>query len=283
MPPVVLIALVAGFISGVLVNLLADYLPNRQHHFLAKASPFVSPSAVPPLPTFTPRRSDGQSWPIPYWSGVIAALTRKPVFPMHPIRHIITEIGLALAFAGIAWLYPTSPNLPFLLFYAAVFAIVIIIDVEHRWIMWITIWPPALVALAEAAFWPRVSLEESLRGGLYGCLILFGLYLLGIGFGQVVRLITGRRVGRTILGTGDIRMATLSGLIIGWYALGPALLIMVVTGAIAALIFIANKVIRTRRYRIFSAIPYGPYIVIGTAFMLYFPWVVGDLIASLWG
>jgi prepilin signal peptidase PulO-like enzyme (type II secretory pathway) len=281
MPPVVPIALIAGFICGVLVNLLADYLPNRRHHFLAKASPFVSPSAVPPLPTFIPRK-DGRSWPVLYWSGVVAALARQPVFN-HPVRHIITEIGLALAFAGIAWLYPTSPNLPFLLFYAAVFAIVIIIDVEHRWIMWITIWPPALVALAEAIFLPRVSLEESLRGGLYGCLILFGLYLLGIGFGQLVRMITGRRVGRTILGTGDIRMATLSGLILGWYALGPALLIMVVTGGLAAVIFIANKVIRTRRYRIFSAIPYGPYIVIGTAFMLYFPWVVGNWIASWMG
>jgi len=281
MPPVVPVALIVGFICGVLVNLLADYLPNRRHHFLAKASPFVSPSAVPPLPTFIPRK-DGRSWSVPYWSGVVAALTRQPVFD-HPARHVITEIGLALAFAGIAWLYPTNPNLPFLLFYATVFAIVIIIDVEHRWIMWITIWPPALVALSEAIFLPRVSIVESLRGGLYGCLILFGLYLLGIGFGQVVRMITGRRVGRTILGTGDIRMATLSGLILGWYALGPALLIMVVTGGIAAVIFIANKVIRTRRYRIFSAIPYGPYIVIGTAFMLYFPWVVGNLIAAWMG
>ncbi len=172
-------------------------------------------------------------------------------------------------------------NLPFLLFYAAVFALIIIVDVEYRWILFETIWPPALVALVEAAFWPRIGLEDSIRGGVYGFVALYVLYLLGMVFARVVAVLTGRRVGRTVLGFGDVRMGTLSGLILGWYALGPALLIMMITGGIAAAILIANKLIRTRRYRIFSAIPYGPYIVTGTAVMLYIPWVVGDLMAKI--
>jgi prepilin signal peptidase PulO-like enzyme (type II secretory pathway) len=277
-----IVALILGFISGVIVNLLADYLPARRHHYLASADPFVSPSAVPPLPSFIPRRADGRPWSFPQWSGVIAALTGTPVFdPKRRPRRIITELGLAVAFAWITSMYAESRSLSFLLFYAAVFALIIIVDVEYRWILSETIWPPALVALAEAAFWPRINLEESLRGGLYGFLSLYALYVLGLVFARVVAIMTGRRVGRTVLGFGDVRMGTLSGLILGWYSLGPALLIMIITGAVAALIFIANKVIRTRRYRIFSAIPYGPYIVIGTATMLYVPWVVGDLIVRI--
>ena len=174
MQPILLVplALVLGFISGVLVNLLADYLPARRYHQRASADPFVSRSTIPPIPPFIPRRADGDGdggrpWPIPLWSGVIAALAHAPVFePMHRARHAITEIGLALVFAAITSMYGTDRSLPFLLFYAAVFVLIIIIDVEYRWILWETIWPPALGAIAEAAFWPRIALMMSLRGDI---------------------------------------------------------------------------------------------------------------------
>jgi leader peptidase (prepilin peptidase)/N-methyltransferase len=270
-----------GFVAGVIVNLLADYLPARRYHLLAKANPFGSQSIVPPIPPFLPRRADGSGsrWPIPQWSGLVAALSGAAVFePRRRMRHVLAEVGLALAFALIAAQYGTERSLPFLLFYAAVFALVIIIDVEYRWILFETIWPAALVALAEAAFMPRVSLDNAVQGGLYGFAILFGLYLLGLVFARAMSAVTGRRVGRTVLGFGDVLMATLSGLILGWQGLGPALFIMVITGAVAALLFIANKLIRARRYRMYSAIPYGPYIVIGTAVMLYLPWLGGEMV-----
>jgi prepilin signal peptidase PulO-like enzyme (type II secretory pathway) len=284
MQPIILLAFIAGLISGVVVNLLADYLPVRRHHYLASADPFVSRSAVPPLPVLIPHRADGRPWPIPLWSGLIATLARAPVFDSaHRVRRISTELGLAVAFAWITSVYGDHRSLPFLLFYAAVFALVIIIDVEYRWILSETIWPPALVAIAEAAFWPRVNLETSLRGGLYGFLCLFALYILGILFARVVGVVRGRRIGRTVLGLGDVRMATLGGLIVGWNAIGPALLIMILTGAIAALVFIANKLLRSGHYRVFSAIPYGPYVVIGFAVMLYTPWIAGNVLAGVLG
>jgi prepilin signal peptidase PulO-like enzyme (type II secretory pathway) len=277
-----LIALILGFISGVVVNLLADYLPVRRHHAVASRNPFVSPSAVPAIRPFIPRRRDGRPWPFPLWSGVIGRLVGAPVFdPIRQARRISTELGLAVAFVLITLQYGSHRNLPFLLFYAAVFALIIVIDVEYRWILSTTIWPPAVVALVEAAFWPRVPLEESIRGGLYGFAALYILYVLGIAFARAVAIFGGRRVGRTVLGFGDVRMGTLSGLILGSYALGPALLIMMITGGIGAAILIISKVIRTRRYRVFSAIPYGPYIVIGTAVMLYTPWIVGELMARI--
>ncbi|HVO43055.1 MAG TPA: hypothetical protein VMT34_10545 [Aggregatilineales bacterium] len=278
-----LLALIAGFLAGPLVNLTADYLSARRHHDLARTNPFVSPQAVPPKPAFLPHREPGKRWPIVLWSGTAAAIARAPVFAPHTrLRHVLTEIAMTLGFVWISEEYASNSHLPFLLFYAAVFALVVIIDLEHRWVLFDTIWPPALVAIAEAAFVPgRIGLIDCLRGGLYGFGILLGLYILGLLFAKAVGLLTGRRVGRTVLGFGDVRLGTLSGLILGWGALGPALLLMILSGAIAALVFIVYKVIKTRRYRIFSAIPYGPYVVFGTAIMLYAPWIMGDVMALI--
>lgn len=278
----ILVALVLGFLVGILVNLIADYLPGRRHHYLASTSPFASSSAIPPKLSFFPRRADGRLWSLPLWSGVVALLTNTLVFdPPRRVRRIATELGLAVAFAWITGLYGDRSSLPFLLFYAAVFALIIIIDVEHRWIMFDTIWPPALVALVEAWFQPRIGIIDALRGGLTGFIVLFALYQFGFVFGALMQVTTGRRVGRTILGFGDVRMATLSGLILGWQTIGLALLVMIFTGAIAALIFMTYKRLRKGRYRLFSAIPYGPYIVIGTATMLYIPWVMAPVLFML--
>jgi prepilin signal peptidase PulO-like enzyme (type II secretory pathway) len=281
---IVVLAIVAGFCVGVAVNLLADYLSASRHYNLARSNPFVSKDVIPPAPKFFPQNSDGQRLPIYLWSGVVAALLRQGVFKDGTRgRHVITEIGLALAYAWISNQYQDQiqTHLGFLLFYAAVFALIVVIDTEHRWILFETIWPPALVAIFESIFFPRVSLPDSLRGGLYGFVILYGLYVLGLIFARGVSLVTGRRVGRTVLGFGDVRMGMLAGLILGWGALGPALLLMILSGAVAAAVFIIYKVGKTRRYRIFSAIPYGPYIVLGTAIMLYAPWIMGDLMAFI--
>ncbi len=269
----ILIALVLGFLAGVMVNLLADYLPARRHYDLARRSPF---STVRPVkPTFIPRR------PPPQWSGVIAAILRAPVERLP--RRAFTEIGLAAAFALITAFFAEARFLPFYLFYAAVFALVIITDIEYRWILPEVTWSAALVALAESVIAQRLSLGETLRGGLLGFGVLFALYVFGYVFAYLMRLLTGRRVNRTVLGFGDVRLALLSGLILGSEAIGPALLLMMIGGGIAALVFVVDKRVRKGHYRRYSAIPYGPYIVLGTALMLYAPSFAFDLLRLIIG
>ena len=275
MPTIVPVALIIGFVAGVLVNLIADYFPARRHHHLASTNPFVSQSVIPAKPSFLPRRSDGSLWPSYLWSGTVAALSRKAVFEQHKTRHVITEIGLVLGFAAIAWVFADVHNMPFMLFYAAVFALIAIIDIEHRWVFLEVIIPAALVAVAEPYYGFRVWQPDSWRGGLYGFGIMLAVYLFGLIFARLIGLFTGRRITRTVFGFGDVYIGTLGGLIIGWYAFGLALLVMVLTGAIASLILISRKMVTTRRYRLFSAIPYGPYILIGMASMLYIPQYIG--------
>jgi len=281
LPTTIILTTILGFIVGILVNLIADYLPARRHHELASTNPFVSPSGIPPMPTFLPRRADAQDrrlWPLWAWSGVLSWLTNTPTFAeRHPMRHVLTELGLAAAFGWIGGTFADIPQLPYLLFDAAIFALIVIIDVEHRWVMLEIIVPAALVTIFEAGVWPGNALELTLKGGLYGFGVTFGLYLLGKVFGRALEMIRHRRIGRTVFGLGDVYIGTLGGLLVGSEGLWWAVLIMVFTGGVASLGFVAYKILRTRRYRMFSAIPYGPYIVIGFAAMLYIPQVI-DLI-----
>ncbi len=284
-----ILAALGGLSAGVIVNLLADYLPARRLNRLAAASPFVSESAIPPLPRPFPMLPNGHIVPFYAWSGIGARLTgiigfREPRWT----RRVLVEGALTLAFPAIvagypADVYPIFPTIGFLLFYAAALTLYVVIDVEYRWIMTNTIWPVMLIALIEAVTETRLPLNMALRGLLYGTLIMFALYVLGILFGNGLGVLRGRRVGRTVLGFGDVRLAALGGLLVGWPNMGLALLIMVFTGAVGAISLIASKMIRTRRYQAFSAIPYGPYIVIGIAVMLYVPWLVGDLLVWLSG
>jgi prepilin signal peptidase PulO-like enzyme (type II secretory pathway) len=283
MPDIVPLSVITGFIAGVIVNLIADYLPARRHHTLARNNPFVSRDAIPSKPSLLLRGNDGRILPPYLWSGVIAAIMKKSHY-RHQTRRIIIEVGLALVFGFIGWRFYSLRNLPFMLFYAATLALIVIIDVEHRWVFLEIIVPTAIIALVEATYWPRVWINDAIQGGIRGFGVMLGLYILGIGFAFLMRLITGRRVGRTVLGIGDVYIGTLGGLLIGSGALGFALLIMVLTGAIAAIIFIVNRWRKMGRYRKFGAIPYGPYIVIGIAAMLYIPQIINDIAKWIvWG
>ena len=272
---------VAGFLVGVLVNLIADYLPARRLHLLASASPFVSPTAIPPLPSFIPHLPDGQRAPFYTWSGITARLTGIDGFrEKRWRRRVLVEIGLTLLYAWIVATYGGLPDLPFLLVYAPALVIYVVVDIEYRWILNSTIWPIGVLAVIDSLVTHRVSINALLRGGAITLGIMLLLYVLGIGFGQGLGAVSKRRVGRTVFGFGDVRLAVIGGLLVGWPHIGLALLIMVFTGALGALLFITNKLLRTRRYRAFSAIPYGPYIVVGIAIMLYVPTWIGDLIGA---
>src|SRR5258708_36820413 len=111
-----LFGLILACLWGILVTLLADSRLARRAHFLARTTPFVSPSAVPPPPNFLPRRSDGRVWPVFLWSGLIARLAGVPVFgPEHRTRRLVTEVGMALVFAAIALQFGNNRSFVFLL------------------------------------------------------------------------------------------------------------------------------------------------------------------------
>ncbi len=270
------LAIVGGFIVGVLVNLIADYAPARRYTHEAARSPFVSKDAIPAVPPFLPRA------PIYAWSGWGARLTgQMPFISARWQRRLIVEILLPLLYLWIAITYGNEARFPFLLIYAPVLILVAVIDIERRWILDSTLVVLAGVGLLNVIILKPDDLPTALRGGLYGFGITFGLYVLGILFGEGIRSVSGRGVGRTVFGFGDVKLGAVGGLLVGWPGIGFALLIMTFTGAIGALSVLFNQIRQRKRLRRFSAIPYAPYIVLGLLIQLYLPQRIAEFLIQL--
>lgn len=265
-----------GWALGVVVNLLADYLPMRRHYEIARTSPFSTVTPIPPH--FVPRRVDGRRAPLWAWSGLIAALTRTPISsPPRTTRRVVVELLLIIASPLIVANMPRVDYVWFQLGSAAVLVLISVVDIEHRWIFDEVILFGIALALLRA--WMIGLWQDSIDGGVTFGAAFFGLYLLGFVFGLLVQLISNRRIGRTILGFGDVKIAALVGCMVGWKALLPAFFITVFSGAIGAIAFILIRQFGKRgRYRRFSAIPYGPFLALGGAVSLYFPVLAGQIV-----
>ncbi len=86
--------------------------------------------------------------------------------------------------------------------------------------------------------------------------------------------------GAIAFGFGDVMLGTLSALMLGWRAFIFAALITVFAGAVGALVYLIGLQVVRRRYKWFTPLPYGPYIVIGTLIMLLFREEVQDILLN---
>jgi leader peptidase (prepilin peptidase)/N-methyltransferase len=244
---------------GAVINVLADDLPHTNR-------------------LTRPHFSDGSPRPanLLAWSGLGAYLTRQHRSPNDPtlklsLRHPLTEIGMIVLYTYTAWAFPvtkTGPQLVFLLCYIFILMLITVIDLEHRLILFIVIIPGCAVALLGSLLTGRLGFQDYLIGGIGGFAVFFLMYLGGILFTVVVSNMRGEELEEVAFGYGDVLLAMLSGFMLGWQALIFALFITVFVGAAGALIFLFVQYIGRGKYEMFTALPYGQYIVIGTLIML---------------
>lgn len=279
-PPVILI----GLIAGAIINALADELPYRR--------PFVWPPTYP----------DGTPRPPGAWSGIMAFLLkqRTPANPQpdegrkrgdfiteaklswrYPLTELLT-IGLMLLalyaatqHPDLAPLYETDPGawwgqLAFWLFYMAVLVLITVIDIEHKLILFIVTLPAMAIAILNAVLIPvpRPGLQDAFLGALVGFGVFFILYQGGFVFTYIMGRARGERINTVAFGYGDVMMITLSGFMLGFNYIIFALFITVFLGAFGAFIYLVLRMALRGRYNMFTAIPYGPYIVAATIIML---------------
>ncbi len=255
---IALAAGVVGLVVGGVINALADDLPAREN------------PRLPHYPDGTPRS-------VSAWLGVGAFLTGQRDSPKKPAkraetavrlnwRHPVVEIVTALLFFWLAVGFDDESHRLFWFVYLAILILITVIDVEHRLILFVVIIPSCLYALAVALISPEEgkSFGEYLIGGAAGFFVFFLMFMGGFVFTMLSRHQT------VAFGFGDVMLATLSGLILGWHGLIPAIFITVFAGAAGALIYIVGRMIMGQRYRWFTPLPYGPYIVIGTVIVLLF-------------
>ena len=129
----------------------------------------------------------------------------------------------------------------------AVLVGIFVIDLEHRLIFDVAIFPLGVALLALALLADRRALPSL---GL-GAILAGGIFLLFYGLGFLL-------YRQEAMGFGDVKLAALVGLIVGWPAITTALLATAVVGAIASLLLLAFSDISRRAF-----IPFGVFLAVG--------------------
>lgn len=153
--------------------------------------------------------------------------------------------------------------------------VVFVIDMEHRLILHPTSIAGALLALVLGTI--SHGLTPTLLGGLGGLVIMLGFYFFGVLFARI-RARRMRAQGMEVddeeaLGQGDVILVTVLGFLVGWPLVWFLILISTILGGIVSFFLVIGLLI-TRRYNanaLMVFIPYGPYFIAGTVFIVYFP------------
>jgi len=270
-----LIALL-GLGSGGLINMLADCMPlNRR-------------LAFPHCPACTAPR------PLAAWFGIGALFARAWRCPYCGTpRSWRVPLVEAATTVGAIWLYRRDPT-PISFWpdglVLAFFILIVVIDIEHRLILHIITGPAALVFGLIGVLKPDQELGMILLGGLTGFGLVLVLYLFGGVFAHLLARLRGKVLEEVAFGFGDVTLAGVLGLIVGFYGVLVALFLGILVAGLFSLVYLLFMLLR-RRYQAFLPIAYGPFLVLGASIVYFggrtaiesiFPygplWLLGTLI-----
>lgn len=169
-----------------------------------------------------------------------------------PRRTWLLNAAMVAAFGATAWFVGPDPlciEIGWL--YAAFLLTVLVIDFEQRRVLNLMLAPAAVVVLALSLLPQTPTPQSSLWGGAVGLGLFILVYLLSRGH----------------LGMGDVKLAGLIGLMLGYPAVMPALVIGIILGAAAAIFLLAARK-ATRK----STMAYAPYLALGALAAMWWYW-----------
>ena len=266
----IILPLCSGILAGWLINYLADVLPVTRR--------LNQPICVHCNASFS--------------SIKYLTLSSCPSCGKH--RSLRTWIVQLLGLAASLWLWllppikfaKVIPNSYFAflagLFLLTYFGVIFVIDLEHRLIL-----HPVSIFGAVLGFgfgWLFHGLSPTLLGGLGG----FGIMLVFYLFGTLFARIRARRMkaagqetdDEEALGTGDVILAGVLGLMLGWPLIWFGLLTGIMLGGLITIpmlvIIVVAKRYKEDAWMVF--IPYGPFFLISATLILYFPNLLSALV-----
>ena len=164
------------------------------------------------------------------------------------------ELATALIFALLCWHYGLHAELGMMIFYACLFIIIFVIDLEHGLILNKVVYPGMVVALLLALYpWPWLNESIVMR-------VAYAALGGGIGFGIFLLIAIVSRGG---MGWGDVKLAALIGLATSF----PLVILAIIMGAILGGIVAVAMVIAKRRKRR-ETIPFGPFLALAAMITL---------------
>lgn len=250
------IHILAGIALGGLVNALADNLPHCR--LLAR-----------------PRYPDGAARPLVAWLGLGAFLFNLRRSPgvgtpgQLGWRYPLTELALAglLPATHLATEYAPLGQQLIWQAYIVIFALLGIVDIEHKRILFSPVIALSALALFDAAVYPQPApdLLSGLAGGVAGGLV-FSLVYAG---GQIYRKSLNNVTEiPTAFGKGDVYLMAMGGIVVGFPNALAAMAAAVFLGGGGALAGLLAARLRGQGVDRFTALPYGPYILAATYVMM---------------
>jgi len=171
-----------------------------------------------------------------------------------PRRLFWVELATALIFALLSWHYGLSPALGIMAFYACLFIVIFVIDLEQGLILNKVVYPGMVVAFLLALYpWPWLTQSIGMR-------VAYAALGGGIGFALFLLIAIVSRGG---MGWGDVKLAALIGLATGF----PLVFLAIIMGAILGGIVAVALVIAKKRKRR-ETIPFGPFLALATMITL---------------
>lgn len=255
-----LIPAVLGWVAGLFINYVSDVLPQTRR--------FSQPSCPHCQTPFS-------------WTDYLLLRSCRHCGRGRSLRTWLVQILTTLAFVYF-WLYPSKAlGIPLGMLVIVYFGIITVIDLEHRLILHPTSLAGALLGLiVGTSIHSRAGgllpgLGTSLLGGLFGFGVMYVLYLLG----TLVARYRARKMAaegkapddEEALGGGDMYLAGVLGLMLGWPFIWDALLLGVLLGGFVSFLFLLALFLR-RRYTsdaLMTFIPYGPYFILGAFYLLF--------------
>jgi leader peptidase (prepilin peptidase)/N-methyltransferase len=156
------------------------------------------------------------------------------------------ELATAVIFALLYWNYRLTPELGIMIFYACLFMIIFVIDLEQGLILNKVVYPSMVVAFLLALYpWPWFTESIGMR-------VAYAALGGAIGFGIFLLIAIVSRGG---MGWGDVKLAALIGLATGF----PLVILAIIMGAILGGIVAVALVITGKRKRR-GTIPFGPFL-----------------------
>ncbi len=233
-----------GLLVGSLLNWAVDYLPRFAS---GGAAPSVE-SALRPVPALSsvactePSRSEGPA----LWH--LLTSRRSWIRLQRPFwSRVAVEVFSALLFAYLWWRFGLSWRLLLLTSYCSFLLLIAVIDLRYQLVLNVLIYPAAVVALLLRFVPPGEDALTTLLGGA-----------VGLTFFSLVALL--RRGG---MGAGDVKLAALIGLMVGFPQVVWALTLGILAGGIVALFLFLTHLRDLKSY-----MPYAPFLCLGAAITL---------------
>jgi leader peptidase (prepilin peptidase) / N-methyltransferase len=239
------IPIILGWLSGWLVNYLADVLPVTRSFSRPVCRHCQSPYS---------------------WSDYLLFRNCASCGKRRGLRAFILQAVLTVV-PVLLWIFP-HPGFPFMLAFILFIylCLVFIIDLEHRLILHPVSLIGALLALGIGIY--LHGLGRTLIGGVFGFGIMLAFYYIGELYVRFMAKKRGVSTDEVALGFGDVNLSGILGLLLGWPLIPIGLLFAVLAGGLISLFIIAGMLI-AKKYKAFTAIPYAPFLILSALYLLY--------------